>query len=199
MKPQLQLKRVTLIQADLLLLMEEGVDVVVEDPVVRNLLTQSKPLLVPPIADGSGRGRGRHSNSTSSSSPNNNSSSSTPRYPGPYRNHQDRSYFSYLACQQIDQIFNPDSLCIDTFIRSYMDEAGYVPLSLVVTYQNVASFQCTYNDILKKMKEVVGKCKYIELDSDNETIRLKTGWEKVIDILNLTFSLKLTASLVPYA
>ncbi len=81
-----------------------------------------------------------------------------------------------------------------------MDEAGYVPLSLVVTYQNVASFQCTYNDILKKMKEVVGKCKYIELDSDNETIRLKTGWEKVIVIFNFDFFiLELTISLVPYA
>jgi hypothetical protein len=124
--------------------------------------------------DGSGRGRGRFNSSSSTGG-----RSPTKNYPGPYRSRADRSYFSYLAVQQIDQIFNIDSLCMDTFIRSYMDEAGYVPVSLVCTYQNVAQFQCSYNDIVLKLKETISKCKNIELDADNETVRLKEGWEKV--------------------
>lgn len=69
---------------------------------------------------------------------------------------------------------------MDTYVRAYMDEAGYVPLSLLCGYQNVAQYQCSYNDILNKLKETVGKCKFIEIDEDNETLRLKNGWEKVI-------------------
>ena len=120
--------------------------------------------------EGSGRGRGRSSTGRGRGSP---------RYQGQYRSKADRSYFSYLAVQQIDQIFNPDSLCIDTFVRSYMDEAGFVPIALVVTYQNVAQYNCTYNDIVNKLKETAIKCKFVELDADNETVRLKEGWEKV--------------------
>jgi hypothetical protein len=101
------------------------------------------------------------------------------RFPGPYRSKADRSYFSYLAVQQIDLIFNQDSLCMDTFIRMYMDEAGYVPISLVCTYQNVAQFQCSYHDILNKLKETVDKCKNIELDPVNELVRLQAVWDKV--------------------
>lgn len=68
---------------------------------------------------------------------------------------------------------------MDTFVRSYMDEAGYVPISLVCNYYNVACYGCSYYDIVNKLKEVEGKSKYYELDAENETIRLKEGWEKV--------------------
>ncbi len=78
-----------------------------------------------------------------------------------------------------DLIFNPDSLCIDTFIRSYMDEEGYVPVMLTMQYQNVASLQCSYYDVLNKLKECVGKTKHLELDAVNECVRLRDGWDKV--------------------
>eukprot|EP00981_Chlorochromonas_danica_P011551 scaffold4102_cov174-Ochromonas_danica.AAC.5 len=89
-------------------------------------------------ASAGGRGRGRLGNSQ--------------------RTKADRSYFAYLAVQQIDQIFNPDSLCMDTYVRAYMDEAGYVPIGL----------------------EVANRSKFYELDTENETIRLKNGWEKFL-------------------
>jgi hypothetical protein len=60
-----------------------------------------------------------------------------------------------------------------------MDEAGYVPIALLCSYQNVAQFNCTYSDIINKLKETIIKCKNIEFDADNETVRLKEGWEKV--------------------
>lgn len=78
-----------------------------------------------------------------------------------------------------DLIFSPDSLCMDTYVRGYMDEAGYVPVALACSYYNVACYGCSYYDIVNKLKEVSTRCKFIELDSENETIRLKEGWEKV--------------------
>lgn len=68
---------------------------------------------------------------------------------------------------------------MDTFVRSYMDEEGYVPIMLVMNYQNVASFGCSYFDVLNKLKETVGKTKFLELDAVNEVVRLREGWEKV--------------------
>ena len=94
------------------------------------------------------------------------------------RTKQERSYYAYLATQQIDSIFHPDSLCMDTYIRSYMDEEGYVPIALVCTYQNVAYFGSSYEDIFHKLIQVEPKAQFYELDQQNETIRPKVGWEK---------------------
>jgi hypothetical protein len=60
-----------------------------------------------------------------------------------------------------------------------MDEAGYVPIMLVMNYQNVAALACSYHDVLNKMRETVSKTKYLELDPVNEVVRLREGWEKV--------------------
>lgn len=68
---------------------------------------------------------------------------------------------------------------MDTYVRAYMDVEGYVPIALVCNYYNVACFGCSYYDILNKLKEVAGRSKFYELDEENETIRLKEGWEKV--------------------
>ena len=68
---------------------------------------------------------------------------------------------------------------MDTYVRSYMDCEGYVPIALVCNYYNVSCFQSSYPDILHKLVEVQGRSKYYELDVVNETIRLKEGWEKV--------------------
>lgn len=61
-----------------------------------------------------------------------------------------------------------------------MDVEGYVPIGLVINYQNVAAFGCSYYDVVNKLKEVAHKCKYYEVDPVNETIRLKEGWEKYL-------------------
>jgi hypothetical protein len=69
---------------------------------------------------------------------------------------------------------------MDTYVRAYMDEAGFVPIALVCNYYNVACYGSTYYDILNKLQEVAAKSKYYEVDIDNETIRLKEGWEKYV-------------------
>jgi hypothetical protein len=67
---------------------------------------------------------------------------------------------------------------MDTYLRSYMDEEGFVPIALVCTYQNVAYFGCSYDDILHKLIQVEPKALHYELDQQNETIRPRVGWEK---------------------
>lgn len=89
------------------------------------------------------------------------------------------SLYIFLLIVFSDMIFNPDSLCIDTFIRSYMDEEGFVPIMLTMQYQNVAAMQCSYYDVFNKLKECIGKTKHLELDPVNECVRLREGWEKV--------------------
>lgn len=67
---------------------------------------------------------------------------------------------------------------MDTFVRSYMDEAGFVPLPLLCTYQNVAAYSAPYFDVVARLKELTAERK-IEFDPSNETVRLKSGWENV--------------------
>ncbi len=85
-------------------------------------------------------------------------------------------------------IFTPDNLCMDTFIRSYMDEAGFVPIALVCGYPNVAGFGAPYNDIVARIQEVAENS-VIEVDIANETIRLKVGWEMVSLICSLNVTM----------
>ena len=98
-------------------------------------------------------------------------------YGTPYLSKQDRNYRSRMAVQQIENIFNADNLCMDTYIRSYMDEAGFVPIMLVYNYPNVAMCGALYEDVVYKLNRMSEEetCT-IEADVSNEVIRLKTNW-----------------------
>lgn len=74
---------------------------------------------------------------------------------------------------------------MDTFVRSYMDEAGFVPLPLLCTYQNVAAYGAPYFDVVERLNELTAERK-IEFDPSNETVRLKVGWENVSNISSLS-------------
>ena len=75
-------------------------------------------------------------------------------------------------------LFNPDNLCMDTYIRSFMDVAGFIPVALTLNYPNVAAINAFYDDILNRLQEVNGVSR-LEFDAANETVRLKEGWEMV--------------------
>ena len=55
-----------------------------------------------------------------------------------------------------------------------MDVDGYVPLAFVGSFQAVYSIHQDYESLFEAMKH----SKTIELDEQNEKIRLRTGWEK---------------------
>ena len=87
----------------------------------------------------------------------------------------DRYYFAYMAAKQIEMLFDADSLCMDTYLRSYMDEAGFIPVSIVCSYYNVACYGADYYDVINKIKQLSNQHNEykIEIDLENEVIRLK--------------------------
>jgi len=87
--------------------------------------------------------------------------------------HGDREYLIHLTLQQIEYIFSIDSLCMDTFIRSYMDVEGYVPIALICNYQNVCCYGLPYSEI----KRALSQHTKFDVDLENETIRLKEAWD----------------------
>lgn len=84
-------------------------------------------------------------------------------------------YFSSLALQQIEFIFTDQNLCMDTFIRGYMDEAGFVPLAILYYYPNVASFGIPFQFVLQKIMGT--PTSILEANLANETIKLKEKWD----------------------
>jgi hypothetical protein len=61
-----------------------------------------------------------------------------------------------------------------------MDEAGFVPIALVCGYPHVAGYGAPYNDIVSRVQEVAAvETSVFEADLNNETIRLRFGWEMV--------------------
>eukprot|EP01038_Epipyxis_sp_PR26KG_P005264 gene5264-7315_t len=90
----------------------------------------------------------------------------------------DRAYLAFMAVQQIEILFIPDNLCMDTFLRSYMDVEGYVPIALVYGYPNVACFGAPYPDLIGRLQETTqAENSILEFDYQNETIRVKIGWD----------------------
>jgi len=67
---------------------------------------------------------------------------------------------------------------MDTYIRSYMDEAGYIPVAVALNYPNVASICAPYEEILTRLQDNTSISR-LEVDVVNETMRLKEGWEMV--------------------
>jgi hypothetical protein len=61
-----------------------------------------------------------------------------------------------------------------------MDEEGYLPIAFVANYPNVACYGAPYQDLITKLKERTDGP--LDIDLENETIRLKEGWEKVRSI-----------------
>jgi hypothetical protein len=99
-------------------------------------------------------------------------------YKTPHISRQERNYRSHMAAQQVELIFSPDNLCMDTYIRSYMDEAGFVPIALVYNYPNVAQFGALYQDLKYRLKELTKENRSsLEVDTTNELLRVSSNWE----------------------
>ena len=55
-----------------------------------------------------------------------------------------------------------------------MDEAGYVPIAFVCNFPDVLAIGAYYEDIVEGLKNSA----LFEVDMENETLRLREGWEK---------------------
>jgi len=83
---------------------------------------------------------------------------------------ESRLYYAKLAVYHIESLFGVENLCRDTFFRSYMDEAGYIPIPFACSY--IQCFGADYLDIVTLLQESIT----LEVDTNNETVRLKDGW-----------------------
>ncbi|KAI8366298.1 hypothetical protein EDC96DRAFT_462479 [Choanephora cucurbitarum] len=103
-----------------------------------------------------------------------------PRYfnrpnPSAYLNVDPETLKSYI-CQQIEYYFSIDNLCKDLFLRSQMDVEGYVPLSLIASFNRVRGLTSDMSLVrgsldLSKVLQVKQK------DGDQLFLRKKEGWE----------------------
>lgn len=84
-----------------------------------------------------------------------------------------RDFLTNSAIAAVEAHFTVDYLCQDTFLRSYMDEAGFVPIAFICNFPEVAYFGAEYQDIIDGLK----KSQLLEVDEENECIRLKENWE----------------------
>ena len=71
-------------------------------------------------------------------------------------------------------LYDVENLCRDTFLRSYMDESGYIPIPFICNY--ISCFGVNYSDIIQHLQEST----ILEVNIENETIRLKENWQMVI-------------------
>ena len=89
-----------------------------------------------------------------------------------------------------EYLFSEENLCMDTFIRSYMDIQGNVPLGVVCSYQNVAYFNIPPNEVFAKLIALqnatggAGVSVGLEIDEANELMRRKEKWEMVSEYFN---------------
>lgn len=79
---------------------------------------------------------------------------------------QDR-FLADAAVQQIEYLFSVENLCRDTYLRSFMDAEGYVPIAMVCNFPLVASYGASYPEILARLE----KSETLETHDGNETVR----------------------------
>ena len=84
-------------------------------------------------------------------------------------------YAVHIACQNVEYIFSSDNLAQDIYVRSLMDSAGYVPLLYILQYPDLMHSAAPSESILQSLAK---NSKVVEVDTPNETIRLKEKWEQ---------------------
>ena len=74
-------------------------------------------------------------------------------------------------------IFSEENLCLDTYIRSYMDEQGWVPLALIYCYPNVMAAGVPLPDIAEAIHN--NGVPELSADMNIQAIKLNDKWERV--------------------
>ncbi|KAE8892657.1 hypothetical protein PF005_g24814 [Phytophthora fragariae] len=95
-------------------------------------------------------------------------------YNGVYVPTPDTKVTAQWAKNQIEFYFTSDNLVRDIFLRQHMDVDGFLPLAFVGSFQAVYSVHQDYASLLEAVKH----SKTLELDEQNEKIRLREGWQK---------------------
>jgi hypothetical protein len=84
-----------------------------------------------------------------------------------------RQQYAAMAVQLLEHYFSDDSLSCDTFVRSYFDTAGFIPIAFVCNFPDIVSIGAYYEDIVSQLNA----SEKFEIDAENDTMRV-SGWEK---------------------
>eukprot|EP00439_Symbiodinium_sp_Y106_P045034 s6688_g5.t1 len=75
---------------------------------------------------------------------------------------------------QVEYYFSTDNLCKDLFLREHMERDGWVALDLIRTFPRVSKFSVSS----KKLMEACAKSEKLEIDDNQEKIRLANADER---------------------
>ena len=79
-----------------------------------------------------------------------------------------------MLCSQIEHYFSTENLVRDIYLRQRMDVEGYVPCAMLFDFPRVQAM-CYSIDYLMA---ACANSKLIQVDSQNEKVRLRNGWDK---------------------
>lgn len=72
----------------------------------------------------------------------------------------------------MEYYFTEENLVRDVFLRSRMDVEGFVPLSLIVSFNAIRKLGVDYNTL----RSLLVTSRYLDVDLENELVRLKSDW-----------------------
>jgi la-related protein 1 len=92
----------------------------------------------------------------------------------------DRNYFAHVALTELELLFHIENLATDMYIRSYMDEDGYRPYSLLLAYPSIIYSGADPNDLWFLLLKVQSEQEtyFLEIDEARSLLRLKSDYEK---------------------
>lgn len=85
----------------------------------------------------------------------------------------DRPALLATIARQVDFYFSPQNLVRDMYLRQQMDSAGFVPVSLVLSFRRMATMCPDVPTLMEAMRSST----HVELNEGAELIRVRVGWE----------------------
>uniref|UniRef100_A0A0E0QZK9 HTH La-type RNA-binding domain-containing protein n=1 Tax=Oryza rufipogon TaxID=4529 RepID=A0A0E0QZK9_ORYRU len=82
--------------------------------------------------------------------------------------------------EQIEYYFSENNLCSDVYLKGWMNQQGWVPLTLVAGFPRVQALTTDYETVQRSVLSSTG----VELQDSK--IRRRMGWEKYILPISFT-------------
>lgn len=89
---------------------------------------------------------------------------------------QDPGALKAQVLAQLEYYFSQDNMLKDLYLRTQMNEEGWVAIALLANFAKLRSLTTDSNMIL----EALAASKVIELDEKSHNVRVKSGWQKWI-------------------
>ncbi|GIL71970.1 hypothetical protein Vretifemale_2399, partial [Volvox reticuliferus] len=93
---------------------------------------------------------------------------------GPTDKAQTKQMLAEAVRKQIDYYFSVDNLCKDIFLRSKMDDNGWIPLAVVANFNRVRILTLDWTLIVDAMSD----SPIVEVSSDSTMLRARENWDR---------------------